>query len=98
MVVGHSFGGLVVQSAVGQILEDRAVRTKGGDYGCQLDVEGFANLVVLINHVLPDNQIRPWALGRSNWPFAGSQRSGKRTAAIMSLLQPARLMENGDSY
>jgi hypothetical protein len=49
VVVGHSFGGLVVQSAVGQILEDRAVRTKGGDYGCQLDVEGFGNLVVLIN-------------------------------------------------
>lgn len=49
IVVGHSFGGLVVQSAVGQILEDRAVRTKGGDYGCQLDVEGFGNLVVLIN-------------------------------------------------
>lgn len=49
VVVGHSFGGLVVQSAVGQILEDRAVRTKGGDFGCQLGVEGFGNLVVLIN-------------------------------------------------
>lgn len=49
VVVGHSFGGLVVQSAIGQILEDRAVRTKGGDYGCQLGVEGFGNLVVLIN-------------------------------------------------
>lgn len=49
VVVGHSFGGLVVQSAIGQILEDRAIRTKGGDDGCQLDVEGFGNLVVMIN-------------------------------------------------
>jgi len=31
-----------------------------------------------------ENQIRPWALGRSNWLFAGSLRSGKRAAAIMS--------------
>ncbi len=28
---------------------------------------------------------RPWAPGRSNWLFAGSLRSGKRAAAIMSL-------------
>ena len=33
-----------------------------------------------------ENQIRPWALGRSNWLFAGSLRSGKRAAAIMSLI------------
>jgi hypothetical protein len=32
-----------------------------------------------------ENQIRPWALGRSNWLFAGSLRSGKRAAAIMSV-------------
>jgi transposase len=38
-----------------------------------------------------ENQIRPWALGRSNWLFAGSLRSGKRAAAIMSLIQSARL-------
>nr|WP_225930859.1 MULTISPECIES: transposase domain-containing protein [Pseudomonas] len=37
-----------------------------------------------------ENQIRPWALGRSNWWFAGSLRSGKRAAAIMSLIQSAR--------
>lgn len=37
-----------------------------------------------------ENQIRPWALGRSSWLFAGSLRSGKR-AAIISLIQPARL-------
>ena len=38
-----------------------------------------------------ENLIRPWALGRSNWLFAGSLRSGQRAAAIMSLSQPAKL-------
>lgn len=38
-----------------------------------------------------ENQIRPLALGRKNWPFAGSLRSGKRAAAIMNLIQSARL-------
>ncbi|WP_323372662.1 hypothetical protein [Pseudomonas helleri] len=32
-----------------------------------------------------EDQIWPWALGGSNWLFAGSLRSGKRAAAIMSL-------------
>ena len=31
------------------------------------------------------------AMGRSNWLFAGSLRAGKRAAAIMSLLQSAKL-------
>tara|TARA_R110002167_G_scaffold6671_11_gene31423 strand:+ start:20543 stop:20836 length:294 start_codon:yes stop_codon:yes gene_type:complete len=38
-----------------------------------------------------ENQIRPWALGRSNWLFAGSLRSVQRAAAVMSLIQSARL-------
>lgn len=38
-----------------------------------------------------ENQIRPWAIGRSNWPLAGSLRGGQRAAAIMSLIQSARL-------
>ena len=38
-----------------------------------------------------ENLIRPWALGRSNWLFAGSLRSGKRAAVIMSLIQSARI-------
>lgn len=38
-----------------------------------------------------ENLIRPWALRRSNWLFAGSLRSGKRAAAIMSLIQSARM-------
>ena len=38
-----------------------------------------------------ENQIRPIALGRKNWLFAGSQRAGQRAAAIMSLIQSAKL-------
>jgi hypothetical protein len=38
-----------------------------------------------------ENRIRPIALGRSNWLFAGSLRAGQRAAAVMSLLHSARL-------
>jgi transposase len=38
-----------------------------------------------------ENQIRPVAIGRSNWLFAGSLRAGQRAAAVMSLIQSARL-------
>jgi hypothetical protein len=41
------------------------------------------------NHI--ENQIRPIAIGRNNWLFAGSLRAGKRGAAIMSLIQSAKL-------
>ena len=38
-----------------------------------------------------ENCIRPIAIGRSNWLFAGSLRAGKRAAAVMSLIQSARM-------
>jgi transposase len=38
-----------------------------------------------------ENQIRPIAIGRSNWLFAGSLRAGKRAAAVMSLIHSATL-------
>ncbi|MET3373343.1 hypothetical protein ABIC89_002405 [Variovorax boronicumulans] len=38
-----------------------------------------------------ENKIRPIAIGRSNWLFAGSLRAGQRAAAIMSLIQSAKL-------
>ena len=41
------------------------------------------------NHV--ENSIRPVALGRNNWLFAGSLRAGQRAAAVMSLVQSAKL-------
>ena len=37
-----------------------------------------------------ENAIRPIALGRKNWLFAGSEQAGRRAAAIMSLLATAR--------
>jgi transposase len=41
------------------------------------------------NHI--ENQIRPWALGRKNWLFIGSELAGERAAVVMSLLQSAKL-------
>ena len=38
-----------------------------------------------------ENVIRPIALGRRNWLFAGSARAGQRAAAIQSLLATAKL-------
>lgn len=38
-----------------------------------------------------ENAIRPIALGKKNWLFAGSEAAGRRAAVIQSLLQTARL-------
>lgn len=38
-----------------------------------------------------ENVIRPVALGRKNWLFAGTERAGQREAAIQSLLATAKL-------
>jgi transposase len=38
-----------------------------------------------------ENVIRPIALGRRNWLFSGSERAGRRAAAIQSLLGTAKL-------
>jgi len=37
-----------------------------------------------------ENQMRPWALGRKNWLFAGSLRSGQRAANIMTLIHSSK--------
>lgn len=44
-----------------------------------------------------ENQIRPIAIGRNNWLFAGSLRAGQRAATVMSLIQSAR-MNGHDPY
>ncbi|WP_415792854.1 IS66 family transposase [Bordetella tumulicola] len=41
------------------------------------------------NHI--EQRIRPIALGRANWLFAGSLRAGKRAAPVMTLVQSAKL-------
>jgi len=38
-----------------------------------------------------ENSIRPIAIGRRNWLFAGSERAGQRAAAIQSLFATAKL-------
>jgi transposase len=38
-----------------------------------------------------ENAIRPIAIGKKNWLFAGSERAGQRAAAIQSLLGTAKL-------
>ena len=38
-----------------------------------------------------ENQIMPVAIRRKNWLFTGSLRAGQRAAAVMSLIQSARL-------
>jgi hypothetical protein len=50
---------------------------------------GDGQLPIDNNHI--ENQIRPIAIGRNNWLFAGSLRAGKRAAAVMSLIQSAKL-------
>lgn len=40
-----------------------------------------------------ENRIRPITLGRNNWLFAGSLRAGQRAAAVMSLIQSARMSD-----
>ncbi len=43
-----------------------------------------------IDNNIIENAIRPIALGRKNWLFAGSEHAGRRAAAIMSLLATAK--------
>lgn len=38
-----------------------------------------------------ENSIRPIAIGKKNWLYAGSERAGRRAAAIQSLLGTAKL-------
>jgi transposase len=38
-----------------------------------------------------EREIRPIAMGRKNWTFAGSDAGGQRAAAIYTLIQTAKL-------
>jgi transposase len=46
---------------------------------------------VPIDNNRAENVMRPVALGRKNWMFAGSLRAGQRMASILSLLETAKL-------
>ena len=47
------------------------------------------------NHI--ENQIRPWAVGRRNWLFIGSELAGERAGVVVSLLQSVKL-NGGDPW
>jgi transposase len=77
-----------------QKITDGSATAKALDYSLKRWVAltrfvGDGKLPVDNNHI--ENQIRPIAIGRNNWLFAGSLRSGKRAAAVMSLIQSAKL-------
>ncbi len=77
-----------------QIVHDGSAIAKALDYSLKRWMALSRYLddgAVPIDNNWAENQIRPWALGRKNWLFAGSLRSGKRAAAIMSLIQSTRL-------
>ncbi|WP_426338238.1 IS66 family transposase [Pseudoduganella sp. S-14] len=44
-----------------------------------------------INNNAVENAIRPIAIGKKNWLFAGSERAGRRAAPIQTLLGTAKL-------
>ncbi len=85
------------------MLAQRDLVPEGAASGLQLETLGSADALprrwcVPIDNNPVENTIRPWALGRSNWLFAGSLRSGKRAAGwIMSLIQSER-MNGHDPY
>ena len=77
-----------------QKITDGSATAKALDYslrrwGALTRFVGSGQLPIDNNHI--ENQIRPIAIGRDNWLFAGSLRAGKRGAAIMSLIQSAKL-------
>ena len=41
------------------------------------------------NHI--KDLMRPWAMGRKAWLFAGSELAGQRAAVVMSLVQSAKI-------
>ena len=46
---------------------------------------------VPIDNNAAENAVRPLVIGRKNWLFVGSQQAGERAAAIMSVIESAKL-------
>jgi len=73
-------GGAATAKALGYSMRRRVALTRFVDDG---------HLPIDNNWI--ENQILPIALGGSNGLFAGSLRAGQRAAAVMSLIQSARV-------
>ena len=67
----------------------KAIEYSRGRWAALIRYLDDGDLPIDNNHL--ENRIRPVALGRSNWLFAGSLRAGQRAANIMSLIQSAKL-------
>ena len=67
----------------------RAIDYSLGRWASLVRYAETGNLPVDNNAV--ENSIRPIAIGKKNWLFTGSERAGKRAAAIQSLFATAKL-------
>jgi len=67
----------------------KAIKYSMGRWAALVRYIDDGDLPIDNNHI--ENRIRPVALGRGNWLFAGSLRAGQRAAAVMSLVQSAKL-------
>jgi transposase len=81
------------------LVERRRVPDGGGAAGA---LDYSLNRWVALGHFLTDgevsidnnhceNLIRPWAMGRKAWLFAGSELAGQRAGVVMSLAHSAKL-------
>ena len=50
----------------------------------------FDHAEVELSNNLAENSMRPVALGRKNWLHVGSEKSGPKVAAIMSVIESCR--------
>ncbi|WP_305907251.1 esterase [Methylomarinum sp. Ch1-1] len=76
IIIGHSFGGAVVYNAAAQILASRFVNSKKGKSYVG-SVEGFGDLVVLLNPAFEALQFAPLydlAQSRCSYPFSKQPR------------------------
>ncbi len=76
-----------------QRVTDGTATAKALDYSLKRweALSRFVDARLPIDNNWIENQIRPIAIGRNNWLFAGSLRAGQRAAAVMSLIQSAKL-------
>lgn len=72
---------------------DGSATAKALDYSLNSWSALVRNLVdgdVSVDNNSLENLLRPWAMGRRAWLFAGSELAGKRAAVVMSLVHSAR--------
>jgi transposase len=90
----------ILQSLHDWLLQTRAQTADGGGTAKAIDytLKRWQSLIrnagtgyLPIDNNPVENTIRPIALGKKNWLFAGSERAGKRASSIQTLLGTAKL-------